>query len=696
MLIYTAMRKINLWSLILISLISICCYIQHLCSSPVNKNFLSFYYRHIVCDTFKHNAAMFLFDNMQYHYSYKEIPEPNKQWESWRMETDDIIKEVLTTFQYNNIPQDTIRKIQAHREHTFTDTLATLPDKLFKDNTHITNLFLIQHIENAFNVWKSSKYATKLSFEEFKEFILPYRSLRYYGFTNNGSSLNDLFADIIQLDETSNIIECIKKYNCIIWNMRNINGRKSKKVHRGIYDMYIHGIHDCTDVSTYGCDILRACGIPVVVENVIGYRHFAGKHFHCSVYDTDSCKWYPFNAESSIPGNFSFETPKCLNVYRNLFSAQKDTPYFLKANNETVPPELSSPCIKDVTSLYRDTYCITLPFNENTNNKVAYLVTFTPQKGILPVTWGSIDNITQTVTFKNIIPQILYIPVYYTEKGYHSFGEPFYVEIQGYNATLQKLLPEDKRSEKSDIILTRKFPQKEKMKQVAKNLIGGQFLGSNNYDFKDAKILYTITKAPEPIFKEYKFKNKEAYKYYRFSAPQATPNANIAWLEWVSENKYGYKNSDTLSRLHILSPNDTILIKHDFNKVKLLDIDRGRMNWAKEYDNDVTTAPGAYRDITITLDEAQIVTAVRFAPLNADNGIKSNNNYILYYWDNGWKLAGQQKAKFEFLEFKNVPTNKLYWLRNITEGKEELPFIMENGKQKFIYADILVEEDKKP
>lgn len=234
------------------------------------------------------------------------------------------------------------------------------------------------------------------------------------------------------------------------------------------------------------------------------------------------------------------------------------------------------------------------------------------------------------------------------------------------------------------------------MKQVAKNLIGGQFLGSNNYDFKDAKILYTITKAPEPIFKEYKFKNKEAYKYYRFSAPQATPNANIAWLEWVSENKYGYKNSDTLSRLHILSPNDTILIKHDFNKVKLLDIDRGRMNWAKEYDNDVTTAPGAYRDITITLDEPQTVTAVRFAPLNADNGIKSNNNYILYYWENGWEFAGQQKAKFEFLEFKNVPTNKLYWLRNITEGKEELPFIMENGKQKFIYADILVEEDKKP
>ena len=234
------------------------------------------------------------------------------------------------------------------------------------------------------------------------------------------------------------------------------------------------------------------------------------------------------------------------------------------------------------------------------------------------------------------------------------------------------------------------------MKQVANNLIGSKFIGSNNSDFNDGTVLYTITEAPKPIFKEYKLKNKNAYKYYRFSAPQATPNANIAWLEWGSLKKYGYKNIDTLSRVHILSPNDTILIKNDFKKVKLLDIDRERMNWAKEYDKNVTTAPGNYKEITITLDEPQIVTAVRFAPLNADNGVKSNNDYILYYWENGWEFAGHQKAKFEFLEFKNVPTNKLYWLRNTTEGKEELPFIMENGKQKFIYADILIEEDKKP
>ena len=53
------------------------------------------------------------------------------------------------------------------------------------------------------------------------------------------------------------------------------------------------------------------------------------------------------------------------------------------------------------------------------------------------------------------------------------------------------------------------------------------------------------------------------------------------------------------------------------------------MTWASEYDGNMQTAPGAYPNITLTLDEPQIVTAVRFAPLNADNGIKAGNTYTL-------------------------------------------------------------------
>ena len=101
------------------------------------------------------------------------------------------------------------------------------------------------------------------------------------------------------------------------------------------------------------------------------------------------------------------------------------------------------------------------------------------------------------------------------------------------------------------------------------------------------------------------------------------------------------------------------------------------------------TAPGAYPNITLTLDEPQIVTAVRFAPLNADNGIKNGNVYELFYWEDGWKSCGIKAAKYEFIEFKDVPINKIYWLKNHTEGKEEMPFIIVDDEQKFIYSNII-------
>ena len=101
------------------------------------------------------------------------------------------------------------------------------------------------------------------------------------------------------------------------------------------------------------------------------------------------------------------------------------------------------------------------------------------------------------------------------------------------------------------------------------------------------------------------------------------------------------------------------------------------------------TAPGAYPSITLALDEPQVVTAVRFAPLNADNGIKAGNIYRLNYWDNGWKTVAASPAEYEYIEFKGVPVNKLYWLENLTEGKEEMPFVVIDGKQRFIYDNII-------
>lgn len=676
---------------------------RHITVDRLSHKAVLWYYKYIDRDPLKYDAATFLLENMKYHFAFNEQQE-DATWESWRQESDEIIMHLIEKYDFDKIPHDTITNIQYKRTHLLKDgSLTRLREiqNLRKDEEIISFSFLTEHIDNAFRVWKSSKYAKGLSFEDFKEYILPYTSLYGYGFLNSGKRYHDIFANILDVNSTENITECISKYNHIIRNIRDINGVKEDKSPLGLYDLYSNGSHKCTDIAVYACNILRACGVPIVADNNIAYRHLSGKHFYCNVYDVNNNKFMAFNAESSLPETFDYETPITLNIYRNTYAAQKNTPFFQRNNGEKIPEELSNPCIKDVTEEHKKVYTITLPFKKETNNNLAYLATFNRDwGGTLCVTWGVIDTISKTVKFDNVIPHILYFPVYYRDNKQESFDKPFYITLEDCDNTYKKnhIPYTHNDTSKTTLHITRKFPRKQKMIKRAEALIGGRFLGANKEDFSDAKVLYTISETPNPIFKEISLNNIGEYLYYRFEAPAHNPHANISMIEWVTEKKYNYENTALATREHILFTKDTIKISKNSKYVKLLDKNPSKMNFAKEYDGNMQTSPGAYPNITMSLNCPQIATKVRFAPLNADNGIKAGNIYQLSFWNEGlWEDLGIKKAKYEFITFEDVPQGKIYWLRDLSEGREELPFVIDKGKQLFIYSDLIVQAiDKKP
>jgi hypothetical protein len=57
------------------------------------------------------------------------------------------------------------------------------------------------------------------------------------------------------------------------------------------------------------------------------------------------------------------------------------------------------------------------------------------------------------------------------------------------------------------------------------------------------------------------------------------------------------------------------------------------------------------------------------------------NQHELFYWDNEWKSYSEKIAKYNFLQFDNIPKGTIYWLSNRTKGQEELPFSNIDGKQ---------------
>lgn len=658
------------------------------------------YYKYVERDTLKYAAAQYLIENMPYHSSKARIYKDNDTLARWQHETDSIYYSFVHGCTMKNFPWDTLWHVKkTRRELIEADTLpdAIVDHRMLCDLKELNFDFLTEHIDNAFRVWHESPFARKLTFDEFKEYILPYRCIEGYGFNETGKTYHDLFAKYVMADTTADIRTTIQYYNAAVNNLRDLNGKTHRTHLAGIYDLYSRDFHDCVDIANYGCNILRACGLPVVVEYNICYRSLPGRHYHCSVYNDSTGTWQTFNAESSLPGDGDWAFAETANVYRTIYAAQKNTPPFLKADGEYVPEILNRPCIKDVTSYLAPTTSITLPFKEQTANNLAYLATFhKTNDGLIPVTWGKIDKKNATVTFENAMPDMLYFPVYYPDNGHKEFGDPFFIEMADNLPVIRKVpYTGHTKNTRSTVILTRKYPRKPNMKRVAEELVGGRFIGSVKGDFSDAVTLLEIKEPPIPALLTYPLNRKGRYKSYRFQASEEHPYAHISILEWLPPDRYGYNNTMPALRRHILSPADTALPARESGLVRLMDADSwDKMSWKAEYDGNMQTAPSPYPNITLWLKEPQIVTHVRFSPKNADNGICAGNEYELHYWNNGWHSCGAVRAKYEYVEFENVPQGCLYWLENRTQGGEEMPFVLdEKGEQRFIYGDIIVNKN---
>lgn len=654
------------------------------------------YYKYIELDTLKYAAACFLIENMPYHHSRARIYRDNDTLEQWRNETDSIYYSIVQGVKVDKLPWDSLRQIKkARREMIEADTL---PDPIIDYNmlcdiTELDFKFLTDHIDNAFRVWHESPFARNLTFDEFKEYILPYRCVEGYGFSETGKIYHDLFAKYVMADSTADLRTTIEYYNAAINNLRDMNGKTHRTRLAGLYDLYSRDFHDCVDVASYGCNILRACGVPVVVEHNICYRSLSGRHYHCSVYNDSTDTWQTFNPESSLPGDGDWAFAETANVYRSTYAAQKDTPHFLKAEGEHVPSVLNDPCMKDVTAYLAKTVSITLPFSENTRCNLAYLATYSRDwQGSIPVTWGVIDRSRGEVTFNHAMPGLLYFPIYYPDESYHTFGQPFYIEMEDSVPVIREIPYIDRAdASRTSITLTRKYPRKPNMERVAEELIGGRFIGSRKGDFSDGVTLLEITETPQPAMLTYPLSNVGRYKSYRFQAAEEHPHAHISMLEWLTPESYGYANTMPAMRRHILSPSDTMAVNGEKHLVRVMDAEKWEdMSWKAEYDGNMQTAPSPYRDITLWLKEPQVVTHVRFSPKNADNGIHAGDEYELRYWDDGWLSCGTAKAEYEYVEFEDVPRGRLYWLVNLSQGKEEMPFVLdEQGRQRFVYYDLI-------
>lgn len=637
-------------------------------------------------DRQKYHAARFLVDNLRWNCQYFQCINKDPRVDSLFSLADKKYWELVKQKKDTELVEDSFnhqvlaKKDQAFRKQVESNSFTppTIEEDEYSDSKHITADFLEKQIEHAFELRERLPWVKKMRFEDFCEYILPYRASDA-SLAINAKEYAHIYSKYLHTDTCTNVRRLIWRYNLTANRLRYWGGKYPYDMPCGITEMFFLGYHDCMQIADFCTNILRACGLPAAIEYNSAYKFWNGRHYHVSIPTEKG--WETFSPESELPTHRNPKFYESLNIYRIHFSIQKNNPFSLKNTEEIIPENLSDPRIEDVTREIGDVSKIQLPFNHQTKNRLAYLATFVSDEiGLLPVTWGVIDRQAHNVTFYNVVDDNLYFPIFLDEEGnYHSFSNPFIKTKQ----TISTLKQDSNLF--VNVVLKRKFPRKPAMRRLAEKLPGTCIIASDSPDFVPADTLAIINTIPDTDWEEIEINPQQPYQYYRIVGTGTPQRVYLSEIRFITDRKYNYPNTMDLPDIKEKNP----------DQVWLLDEPYGQCCRKAEYDGNPQTAPDSWPDVTLKLHTAQYVTKLRYMIKHADNAIKEHERYSLYAWDDGfWKCI----QKFEGKEFLNghvkLKKGQLYWIRCSEQGHEELPFyINDQGIQIFPHEPFIMKFD---
>lgn len=226
--------------------------------------------------------------------------------------------------------------------------------------------------------------------------------------------------------------------------------------------------------------------------------------------------------------------------------------------------------------------------------------------------------------------------------------------------------------------LLRKFPHKPHLVKYRENLKGAMVLASNQecgaYD-----TLFAIPDAPQPCWQRYTFANKRTYRYYKIVTADGSP-IEIAEYEWLSDRQdsRGSKPSQ-LPVFNARAATDS----GKYVKVMGKALESGPL-FRYSVDGDFDTYVESPW-VGMRFASPVCITGLQIYPRNARNGIEPGNTYQLLFHDGKrWVVHSTVEPMANYIDVQGVPSGTVYLLRNLSSGKEELPFFYIDGKQVFL------------
>ena len=517
---------------------------------------------------------------------------------------------------------------------------------------------LISDIDFSFKVWRNSPWKKDVSFKAFCKYILPYRVYEerpisnwkkklYYKYHNLIKNIKDIKIAFALVHDSIN--KEIKRAH--FQYPYQLNACEMEKIKGG----------SCLQRCVYEASVMRALGIPVVMDGTTFWGNYSnsghtwialiGRDGLYTVANKDSIarKNNPidssiFPIRKKVSNDFPYDTTfkkRCSKITRIQYSISSSN-YNDKKTPRNIFNLFNNVHFSDVSSDYNLKSSIII---RGKYGCYCYLCSYQTGYGWAPISFAKNNN--GMYSFKNLGDSIIYLPVIYKNDKMIALSNP--ILLHRKKATILNPI----FTEKKAIILDRKYPLINQFINTWNDMLGGIFEGSNNKEFINSTHLYIIKKTPH-YRNIINLNNKFRFRYIRYTNPK-NRKAQIAEMYLINNNKLIYGKP--------------------FCK-EMKDI-------GKIVDGNEFTYPnvihGGYK---LTFDFNKRITASKicFIPKNDGNFVIPSDIYELFIFQKKWISYGKKYSNGHSLIYKNIPSNALFLLKDISNGNEERIFTY-NKKQ---------------
>lgn len=407
---------------------------QSLNSAGNNRPELEKVLDHYKDDAEKLLAAKFLIENMLAHYSYKDHDAIIRYYE--------FAESVLASDMTPEKQRDTLLFV--------TDSFyRDLPKQTVPDAQIITSEFLIHTIDLAYNQWKTCPWAVQVTFDDFLEYLLPYKATElqeldywrdslYYHFSDG---LNNLIPNDVEYNTTMGIADMIRNEVLNKINRHGLYTRSGLPLLNS-YLLPRQTFGNIPDYVLLSVLTFRSTGIPVVQdETPVGSRYEAAAKWFVIMGDNGEKSWSEWDLSTTIGSGF-FPYERGPKVFRNTYAINPDRFEYMRKTKYLFPFELGK---KDITDQYFRTSDISVPINKSQRktlkDKYVYIASAIRQKDLKTDSviagthdWAIVDFGSMkhgNAQFKKMGREVLYQVLGYDGKELKEIAEPFILHKDG-------------------------------------------------------------------------------------------------------------------------------------------------------------------------------------------------------------------------------------------------------------------------